>query len=80
AIEPFANPGLATAGSGDVLAGVVVALLAQGVEPFEAAVAGAFLHGMAGELARREIGAAGMVAGDVLARLPRAWRALDGPA
>jgi NAD(P)H-hydrate epimerase len=74
AIEPFANPGLATAGTGDVLAGTVVALRAQGLGPFEAAAAGAYLHGLAGELARAEIGAAGMVAGDVLARLPQAWR------
>lgn len=74
AIEPFANPGLATAGTGDVLAGTIVALRAQGLDPFEAAAAGAYLHGLAGELAREEIGAAGMVAGDVLAHLPQAWR------
>jgi NAD(P)H-hydrate epimerase len=73
-IEPFANPGLATAGSGDVLAGTIIALRAQGLQAFEAAAAGAYLHGLAGELARREIGAAGMVAGDLLARLPEAWR------
>ncbi len=73
-IEPFANPGLATAGTGDVLAGAIVALRAQGLGAFEAAAAGAYLHGLAGELARAEVGAAGMVAGDVLARLPRAWQ------
>jgi NAD(P)H-hydrate epimerase len=73
-IEPFANPGLATAGSGDVLAGAIVALRAQGLSAFEAAAAGAYLHGLAGELARREIGAAGMVAGDVLVHLPEAWQ------
>ena len=76
-IEPFANPGLATAGTGDVLAGTIVALLAQGVEPFEAAVAGAYLHGLAGELARELVGAAGMTAGDVLEHLPHAWHLLD---
>jgi hydroxyethylthiazole kinase-like uncharacterized protein yjeF len=73
-IEPFANSGLATAGTGDVLAGAIVALRAQGVGAFEAAVAGAYLHGMAGELARKEKGTAGMVAGDVLAHLPQAWQ------
>jgi NAD(P)H-hydrate epimerase len=73
-VEPFANPGLATAGTGDVLAGTIVALLAQGVGAFEAAAAGAYLHGLAGELAREENGTAGMVAGDVLARLPHAWQ------
>jgi hydroxyethylthiazole kinase-like uncharacterized protein yjeF len=74
AIEPFANPGLATAGTGDVLAGTIVALRAQGLGAFEAAAAGAYLHGLAGELARMEIGVVGMVAGDVLTHLPRAWR------
>ncbi len=73
-IEPFANPGLATAGTGDVLAGTVVSLRAQGLDAFEAAAVGAYLHGLAGEWARKEMGVAGMVAGDVLARLPRAWQ------
>jgi len=71
-IIPFANPGLATAGSGDVLAGAVVGFLAQGLSPLAAAVAGAYLHGLAGDLVRKEIGAAGMVAGDLLPMLPRA--------
>jgi NAD(P)H-hydrate epimerase len=75
-VLPFANPALATAGSGDVLAGAIVGLLAQGLGPFEAAVCGAYLHGLAGEFARREIGDAGAVAGDVLARLPAAIRQL----
>jgi NAD(P)H-hydrate epimerase len=73
-VQPFANPGLATAGTGDVLAGTIVALRAQGLGAFEAAAAGAYLHGLAGEVARQDIGAAGMVAGDVLARLPEALR------
>jgi NAD(P)H-hydrate epimerase len=73
-VLPFANPALATAGSGDVLAGAIVGLLAQGLAPFDAAICGAYLHGLAGELARREIGDAGVVAGDVLARLPEAIR------
>lgn len=76
ALEPFANPGLATAGTGDVLAGTIVALRAQGMDAFEAAVAGAYLHGLAGELARAEVGVAGMAAGDVLARLAQAWQRL----
>jgi NAD(P)H-hydrate epimerase len=71
-IIPFANPGLATAGSGDVLAGAIVGFLAQGLSPFAAAVAGAYLHGLAGDLVRNEIGAAGMVAGDLLPMLPQA--------
>lgn len=75
-IEPFANAGLATAGTGDVLAGTVVALRAQGLGAFEAAAAGAYIHGLAGELARQRIGAGGMVAGDVLAYLPDALQRL----
>ncbi|MDY6877752.1 MAG: NAD(P)H-hydrate dehydratase [Chloroflexota bacterium] len=78
AIEPFANAGLSTAGTGDVLAGVVVALRAQGLGAFESAVAGAYLHGLAGELARAKMGVAGMVAGDVLACLPQAWQRITG--
>ncbi len=73
-IEPFANPGLAKAGTGDVLAGVIVALRAQGLSAFEAAVVGAYIHGLGGELARTEIGEAGMIAGDVLVHLQRAWQ------
>jgi hydroxyethylthiazole kinase-like uncharacterized protein yjeF len=73
-VLPFANPGLATAGTGDVLAGTIVGLRAQGMGAFEAAVAGAFLHGLTGELARSELGEMGMVAGDLLSRLPLALR------
>lgn len=73
---PFANPTLATAGSGDVLAGTIVALRAQGLPAYEAAVCGAYLHGAAGEVARREIGAAGVLAGDLLTRLPHVLQAL----
>ncbi len=78
---PFATPALATAGSGDVLAGTIIALLAQmegAGKPrpylYDAAIVGAYLHGLAGKIAEDEIGAAGVVAGDLLARLPRAWR------
>ncbi|HID64460.1 MAG TPA: NAD(P)H-hydrate dehydratase [Anaerolineae bacterium] len=71
-IIPFANPGLATAGSGDVLAGAIVGFLAQRLSPFAAAVAGAYIHGLAGDLVRNTKGAAGMVAGDLLPMLPLA--------
>ncbi len=73
---PFANPALATAGSGDVLAGTIVALRAQGLPAHEAALVGAYLHGAAGEVAHREIGSAGVMAGDLLTRLPRVLQAL----
>lgn len=79
-LEPFANPGLATGGTGDVLAGIIVALRAQGLEAFESAAAGAYFHGVAGELAREHLGTAGMAAGDLVEYLPEAWRRLDhGP-
>ena len=78
-VLPFANPALATAGTGDVLAGCVAALLAQGLAPFDAATLGAFLHAAAGQLAAEEIGEAGVVAGDLPPLLPRAMRAIrDG--
>ena len=76
---PFANPALATAGSGDVLSGIIVGLLAQGLEPLDAAIAGGYVHGLAGQLAAQEIGAAGAVAGDLLPRIPRALRLLKQP-
>lgn len=75
-VLPFVNPALATAGSGDVLAGAIAGALAQGLAPFEAALVGGYLHGLAGELARQELGDAGMVAGDLLGRLPLAMRQL----
>jgi hydroxyethylthiazole kinase-like uncharacterized protein yjeF len=71
-IMPFANPALATAGSGDVLAGVIVSMRAQGLAAYEAAIVGAYVHGLAGEIARREIGSSGVMAGDLLDRLPKA--------
>ena len=70
-IGPAGNPALATAGTGDVLAGIIGSLIAQGLEPFDAARLGVFLHAQAGQIVRREIGEAGAVAGDLLARLPR---------
>ncbi len=69
-VLPFANPALATAGTGDVLAGAIAGLRAQGMAAFEAAVVGAYLHGLAGELARDELGDRGVVAGDLPPRIP----------
>jgi hydroxyethylthiazole kinase-like uncharacterized protein yjeF len=69
AVSPFANPGLASGGTGDVLAGAIVGLLAQGLAPFDAAMAGVYLHGLAAELVRSEFISAGMVASDLLPAL-----------
>lgn len=76
-VLPFANPALATAGTGDVLAGAIVGLVAQGLPPYEAACAGAYLHAYAGEKVRREVGPSGALAGDLLPRLPSALRELS---
>jgi ADP-dependent NAD(P)H-hydrate dehydratase / NAD(P)H-hydrate epimerase len=73
AVSPGASPALATAGTGDVLTGVIVALLAQGLDAFAAAAAGVWLHARAGRLAARELGAAeAVIASDVIAALPAA--------
>lgn len=64
------NAGMATAGAGDVLSGIIGALLAQHVPPSEAAVAGAYLHGAAGDLAAEKLGEDGMIAGDITQALP----------
>ena len=69
-VSPVANPGLASAGTGDVLTGVIAGLLAQGLGPFEAAALGVYLHGEAGEVIREKLGDAGMVASDLLPVLP----------
>ena len=65
------NPGMAVGGSGDVLAGIIVSLLGQGLKPLEAAACGAWLHGAAGDLCAEEIGQYGMLPTDMLNALPR---------
>lgn len=80
-LSPFANAGLASAGTGDVLAGSIAGLLAQGVSPQDAAALGVYLHGLAGERVRARLGDAGMLASDLLPELPLSIRALrDGDA
>lgn len=68
------NPGMATAGTGDVLTGIVAALLAQGLGPFDAARLGAWVHGRAGDAAAHDLGEISMTARDLLERLSRGWR------
>lgn len=68
------NPGMATGGSGDVLTGVITALLAQGFAAFSAAQLGVYLHGMAGDLCKEYIGEYGMIASDILQFLPHAFQ------
>jgi hydroxyethylthiazole kinase-like uncharacterized protein yjeF len=75
-VSPFANAGLATAGTGDVLAGTIAGMAAQGLPLFEAAVSGVYLHGLAAEMVKSEMGDAGMLASDLLPMIPRAIRQL----
>ena len=77
-ISPFANPALATAGTGDVLAGAIVGLLAQGMSLEDAAQLGVYLHALAGEGASGEMGDTGVLASDLLPALPRTIRDLRG--
>ncbi|MGH8003989.1 MAG: NAD(P)H-hydrate dehydratase [Limisphaerales bacterium] len=72
-VSPTGNSGMATAGTGDVLTGLLAGLLAQGVEPLKAATAAAFLHGWAGDCAKEKLGERSMIAGDILAALPAAF-------
>jgi ADP-dependent NAD(P)H-hydrate dehydratase / NAD(P)H-hydrate epimerase len=76
-VSPFANAALATAGTGDVLAGAIGGLIAQGVPPSDAAAAGVYLHAAAGELLSRDYGDAGGLAGDLLRLLPEARREIQ---
>lgn len=70
-INPTGNPGMATGGSGDVLSGIIVSLLGQGLKPLEAAACGAWLHGAAGDICASEIGQYGMIPSDMIQVLPR---------
>jgi hydroxyethylthiazole kinase-like uncharacterized protein yjeF len=72
------NPGMATGGTGDVLTGVIAALIGQHLPPFEAAQFGVHVHGLAGDLARDQIGAVSLIATDLLDFLPPALRHLHG--
>ncbi len=72
------NAALATAGTGDVLAGAIAGLLAQGLAPFDAATLGVYLHSAAGRILREDLGDMGTIASDLLPRLPKAIKALKG--
>jgi NAD(P)H-hydrate epimerase len=79
-ISPFANPGLASAGTGDVLAGAIAGLVAQGLSLFDGASLGVYLHGRAGDIVKAVMGDTGMTAGDLLPVLPLAIKRLKGSA
>jgi len=71
------NPGMATAGSGDVLTGIITGLLSQGYTPGQAAVLGVYLHGLSGDIAAKKLGQEAMIAGDMVKLLGKAWRNLE---
>ncbi len=68
------NPGMATGGTGDVLTGIITALVCHGLPPYEAARLGVHVHGLAGDLAAAELGEVAMIASDLIRYLPRAWK------
>ena len=70
------NPGMATAGSGDTLTGILLSLLAQGYVPEDAAVFGVYLHGLAGDIASEELGYESLIASDIIKNLSKAFRRL----
>jgi len=78
-ISPTANPGLASAGTGDVLTGVIAGLVAQGLSLFDAAACGVYLHAEASEMVKDKLGDAGMIATDLLPALPLVIKQLKEP-
>lgn len=76
-INTTGNPGMSKGGSGDVLTGIIASLLAQGIEPIEAAKASVYVHGLAGDMASEALGEYGMKAGDIIDFLPAAIKAVS---
>lgn len=74
AVNPTGNPGMATAGTGDILTGMIVGLLAQGIDAWDAACSAVYLHGLAGDLAAEQLGQAGLLARDLLVQIPHAFK------
>jgi hydroxyethylthiazole kinase-like uncharacterized protein yjeF len=73
-INPTGNPGMASGGMGDILTGMIGGLIAQGLSPLEAAIWGVYLHGLAGDIAERDLGEISLIAGDIIDYLPRAFK------
>ena len=71
------NAGMATAGSGDVLTGIITGLLARGYKHADACIVGMYLHGLAGDLAAEELGMESLMAGDIVRFLPQAFKRIN---
>ncbi len=76
-VNPTGNPGMAKGGTGDVLTGMIASFIGQGMRPFDAAMLGVYLHGLAGDLAAKEKGEVSMLASDLLDRIPDAIKKLS---
>lgn len=73
-VNKTGNPGMATGGAGDVLTGIIAALIAQGMTCFDGAVLGVYVHGLAGDLAAKDLGQVSLTAADLIGYLPKAFR------
>ena len=76
-VEPFANPTLSTAGTGDIKSGIIGSLLAQGLNLIDAATIGVYIHGLVGDKARKKIGNRGTIASDLIKFIPKVLKELD---
>jgi len=78
-VNPTGNPGMATAGSGDVLTGIITGLISQGYQPLDAAIFGVYLHGSAGDFAMENLGYQALIASDIIACMGKAYLNLLAP-
>jgi len=77
-LNPTGNPGMAKAGAGDVLTGIIAGLIAQGLSPVDASIAGVYIHGLAGDISSERRGVYSMVASEIIKAIPQAFRKLTG--
>ncbi|RMG02900.1 MAG: NAD(P)H-hydrate dehydratase, partial [Nitrospirae bacterium] len=78
-INSTGNPGMATAGSGDVLTGMITSLIGQSLPPLEASLLGVYLHGLAGDIASEKLSPQSVLAGDIIEHIPDAYKSLSTP-
>lgn len=76
-INSTGNPGMATAGSGDLLTGMISSFIGQGIEAYKSAILGVYCHGLAGDLAKKDKGQYGMISGDILKKIPNSIKSLE---